>query len=1116
MSNSTLDMLIRAVGDFSDLDAKFNRFAQRLRQNLSGTGTGGGFNNPGWLNQFLGGRQTRSPQDFLTTIDRLERALLRTGQTSQRLNQIRLPVGQFQEATKYLTALERQIALLGTSAWGRDLRQRVTASHQNLRSPFSWDWTAMYGSAQAGHAARMRFYEQAFRGMEHPGGGGGGGGGGWGGGITAAGAWMGRAAGGGILRSGGALLGMAGVGSVMGALFAGYREHIDTLESVDSLYKSMGSDKGFKGLEGDVKQLGAELQLAASDAAKLAESFMRASGSVDDDMLQRAQGAGQFGRGYGLDPNNTASSFARAELVGYGNTRQSQREFAALLAQTIGSSGMYGRSEQILGDLVGEIENIATQQGRTASAEEMTRYATLLGNAYNDPALRGGGAQSVLGNIRALGAGRDMYGSTIAWGAFGDKVGYDPYKVARLQDESRWTSIKDLFGAGSDASSAQLLHDYFKRFSAGMPGSTEQERYAYYLREMGIGNIPLNLQMYDLLERQWQNGSAADFMQWMQKSTGTDIDNVNLAGLGDLQRMYEQRDTVSAEHDAWLRSKAEEYQNNGTLPEAMQQDLKEALAAGGEESAQRLRALMPQVVGYNPNVETDAFTNRKTTADLMTSLANLSSNMQPVIEGLKKFATNLSAVADYILTGNFDALKTVWESTKDSAGDVMGKVQNGIPGFFESQGIHRNPSGSGPAAPDSGVTGDVSASIDPKAPGREHLLNMIAAAESGGNYNAMLGDARQSSIDLTGMTMDEIDALQTKMIGERGGSAIGRYQYVQETLRGLRQDLGIKGDEKFTPEMQDRLATESMRRRGLLDWEAGILPDADFQLQLSQEWAGLPKDSSGLSFHHGFNGNKATISDRRVDASLKQAHEARLTQSSSSANQAIDALTAAEQATFQSAAQLVVEMNQALANNDQEAAKRIGQQISFSNEQLLALASAKDIHQNLPKFHRGGLVQPWHKRLHSTSLGGNEVPAILQAGEEVLTANDPRHVRNQPRPSVPSAIQQAMQAVMNRQLHQGAGAVQGEVMVRVQLADQSGNAFWDSAYYAPVTGEPRISGSMAPRGNPNAPPVSPTRPTPTVSSPSQAPRVTPVPTPLPMAPAPSQPLPTTLPGTRWI
>ena len=34
------------------------------------------------------------------------------------------------------------------------------------------------------------------------------------------------------------------------------------------------------------------------------------------------------------------------------------------------------------------------------------------------------------------------------------------------------------------------------------------------------------------------------------------------------------------------------------------------------------------------------------------------------------------------------------------------------------------------------------------------------------------------------------------------------------------------------------------------------------------------------------------------------------------------------------------------------------------------------------------------RRMHSGGLAGNEVPAILQRGEEVLTADDPRHRGN--------------------------------------------------------------------------------------------------------------------------
>ena len=44
-----------------------------------------------------------------------------------------------------------------------------------------------------------------------------------------------------------------------------------------------------------------------------------------------------------------------------------------------------------------------------------------------------------------------------------------------------------------------------------------------------------------------------------------------------------------------------------------------------------------------------------------------------------------------------------------------------------------------------------------------------------------------------------------------------------------------------------------------------------------------------------------------------------------------------------------------------------------------------------PRFHSGGLVG-------DIGLAPNEVPAILQQGEEVLTANDPRHIANSPIP----------------------------------------------------------------------------------------------------------------------
>lgn len=120
------------------------------------------------------------------------------------------------------------------------------------------------------------------------------------------------------------------------------------------------------------------------------------------------------------------------------------------------------------------------------------------------------------------------------------------------------------------------------------------------------------------------------------------------------------------------------------------------------------------------------------------------------------------------------------------------------------------------------------------------VLDYIAKAEgtahrSGGGYDTSLaygkflpGGREQT---LTDKTLDEIDALQTHMLRDPknpyNSSAIGRYQIVRKTLRGLRKKLGLKGDELYDQAMQDRLAAELARARG-----------AD-PVGLGNEWASL-------------------------------------------------------------------------------------------------------------------------------------------------------------------------------------------------------------------------------------------------------------------------------------
>ena len=103
------------------------------------------------------------------------------------------------------------------------------------------------------------------------------------------------------------------------------------------------------------------------------------------------------------------------------------------------------------------------------------------------------------------------------------------------------------------------------------------------------------------------------------------------------------------------------------------------------------------------------------------------------------------------------------------------------------------------------------------------LLDLIALPESGGNYNAWYGNATQDGVDLATLTVDQVRALQADLVRSQGGSAIGRYQLLDETLDGLVERLGVAGSEPFTPALQDRLALAACpgRRHGQLAGRAG-------------------------------------------------------------------------------------------------------------------------------------------------------------------------------------------------------------------------------------------------------------------------------------------------------
>jgi len=149
------------------------------------------------------------------------------------------------------------------------------------------------------------------------------------------------------------------------------------------------------------------------------------------------------------------------------------------------------------------------------------------------------------------------------------------------------------------------------------------------------------------------------------------------------------------------------------------------------------------------------------------------------------------------------------------------------------------------------------------------VLDLVSGPESLGNYNAWYRNAHQSRVQLADLTVGEVRSLQDRLVRLNGGSAVGRYQIIDDTLDGLIARMGLSAQARFTPALQDRMAMHLARDAGLDAWLAGALSDERFAASLARVWAGLPGDHRNRSSYAGIQGNRASVGWRTLVVSLR-------------------------------------------------------------------------------------------------------------------------------------------------------------------------------------------------------------------------------------------------------
>lgn len=677
MTDKRVGIGVKATADFSQAKRDTQEFAEFARKTMASAGDAQSAGRPSVMQRMLGQGGGREIEDATRDMKALRDALDKTGQAGAKLRNVKLDTSQFSEAARELLNLQHNMDRLSRTAWGRDLRRRVRLSGQDIDRPFSWDFSRMgYRNAREAEIARRHAFGRLSGSAVS------GHGAGFAGGIgvqalQGAGQWtLARAR-----QAGGTVAALAGVSSIVGALVTGYREHLRTIESVDGAYKGLAAAKTFGDLRNEVKALGVELQMSTSEAAALAASFIRASGATDSFAVGRAQAAGQFGRGFGLNPTQTAGHFAQAELAGYGTTPRAQREFAGLLAHTIASSNMFARSEQVLGDLVGHIGEIAQREGRTVGETELGKFSALLGEMYlRNPAMKAGGAKTIMEGLKALGTGGGLIQDDFAWRALGPSVDHDYIKLERFKDASPFSSAKDI-GVGDDTRT-KFEHTWRRaREMAGWglgSGANVHQKTAWILKQQTGMNMGAGEALSKIMEGFDATGdSFGEFTKWVEKTTGKDLEEVEPGAWRNLAEIYKERGLrigLNGETPGPLgvreRALVEEYVAGDSISDTDRKALKEALAANDEA---KIREMFPAIVARTSYVGTEADATREASAKLMDDLESLGRHVNTVVVGIKRFAGSV---------GDVDAMFKMLGGESDDLRDSFFDLRSVIDGIL--------------------------------------------------------------------------------------------------------------------------------------------------------------------------------------------------------------------------------------------------------------------------------------------------------------------------------------------------------------------------------------------------------------------------------------------------
>ena len=471
-------------------------------------------------------RFSADPTSVLRAMQDIQRAIQRAGQEGKAFSDMDLSHPELKDLERDMSRLRSSMLALQRISPGSQFTRGLRDSGQAGRDPWAVDWQRAFPEQQHRERALQRLAQGSGHayGMD-----------GAGGRPPAGGAFGGFPGAGQVGALARTVLPLAMGGGIVASMMRGLREGDQTSQPVDTLMRFDELGRTFDELRDSVTGLVTRFGLANAEAARLTEGYARASGEVEG-ATDAVKDSVAFARGLGMNAEGTTSSFGSLQFSG-AFERQDRREFATMLAEMIGRSGMYARGDELLGQVTRMADRVwesTLEAPNTRAIMEMYAAMFDVSAATGKTALKGAAGERILSAADAgiRGAG-DEAKEFFMYRALSGVTG-DIYKQRYLRDYGAFGTPDQAFGDGDTRPLFRIVMDQFRHDAAGL-----NNQHAEYSALGGFFGLTSRQAKALMAVDDQMRKSGLGEMGWLMEQSGVDMSSMDASGLGQIAKIIE-------------------------------------------------------------------------------------------------------------------------------------------------------------------------------------------------------------------------------------------------------------------------------------------------------------------------------------------------------------------------------------------------------------------------------------------------------------------------------------------------------------------------------------------------------------------------------------------------